>query len=59
MYLSDVYTASVNLAGISALSIPCGADSKGLPVGLQLIGPALGEDTLLRAGHSFELAHPR
>lgn len=57
MYLSDVYTASVNLAGNAAISVPCGADSKGLPVGLQLIGPPLGEETLLRAARQFELAH--
>ena len=43
MYLSDIYTVSVNLAGLPALSMPCGFDRRGLPIGAQLIGPALGE----------------
>ena len=56
MYLSDVYTASVNLVGIPGISVPCGTDSKGLPVGLQLISPAMGEEKLLRVAHRFQLA---
>jgi aspartyl-tRNA(Asn)/glutamyl-tRNA(Gln) amidotransferase subunit A len=54
MYLSDIYTVSANLAGVPGLSIPCGL-VKGLPVGLQLMGPALGEAVLLRAADAFEL----
>jgi aspartyl-tRNA(Asn)/glutamyl-tRNA(Gln) amidotransferase subunit A len=57
MYLSDVYTASVNLAGIPGISVPCGTDSKGLPVGLQMISPAMGEEKLLKAVHHFQMAH--
>jgi len=49
MYLSDVYTIPANLAGICAISLPCGFDRKGLPIGLQLMGPAFGEETLLAA----------
>lgn len=54
MYLSDVYTVSVNLAGLPGLSMPCGFDGKGLPVGAQLIGPHFGEGTLLNAAHAFQ-----
>ncbi|MBJ20510.1 MAG: Asp-tRNA(Asn)/Glu-tRNA(Gln) amidotransferase subunit GatA [bacterium] len=57
MYLSDVYTVSANLAGLPALSMPCG-QSKGMPVGLQLIGKPLDEATILRAGHAFEMRTP-
>ncbi len=53
MYLSDIYTVSANLAGIPGMSIPCGFE-RGLPVGLQLMGPALGEATLLRVADAFE-----
>ena len=53
MYLSDVYTVPVNVAGLPAISVPCGF-SGGLPVGLQLIGPPLSEQTLLRAAYSYE-----
>lgn len=55
MYLSDVYTVSVNLAGLPALSMPCGFDGKGLPIGAQLIGPHFGEGVLLNAAHAFQL----
>ena len=55
MYLSDVYTISANLAGIPALSLPCGF-SQGLPVGLQLLGPPLSEPKLLRAARMYEAA---
>ena len=54
MYLSDIYTVSVNLAGIPGLSLPCGASSDGLPIGLQLLGRAFEEQTLLRAGYVVE-----
>jgi aspartyl-tRNA(Asn)/glutamyl-tRNA(Gln) amidotransferase subunit A len=53
MYLEDVCTVPINLAGIPALSLPCGF-AGGLPVGLQLIGRPLGEETLLRAAYAFE-----
>jgi aspartyl-tRNA(Asn)/glutamyl-tRNA(Gln) amidotransferase subunit A len=53
MYLSDVYTVSANLAGLPAVSIPCGL-CEGMPVGLQLIGRPLDEETILRVGHAFE-----
>jgi aspartyl-tRNA(Asn)/glutamyl-tRNA(Gln) amidotransferase subunit A len=57
MYLSDIYTVSANLAGVPGLSIPCGM-VRDLPVGLQLMGPALGEATLLRVADAFERRTP-
>ena len=54
MYLSDIFTISVNLAGLPGMSIPCGFDASGLPIGLQLIGPPFGEEAILRAGDAFE-----
>jgi aspartyl-tRNA(Asn)/glutamyl-tRNA(Gln) amidotransferase subunit A len=56
MYLSDIFTIPVNLAGTCALSVPCGFSGQGLPIGLQLIGRPFGEDTLLHAAHAFEQA---
>lgn len=56
MYLSDIYTISVNLAGICAISLPCGFTGGGLPIGLQLIGPAFEEGRLFSAAHTFEQA---
>ncbi len=56
MYINDVFTVTVNLAGLPALSIPAGMSATGLPLGLQLIGPAFGEETVLRAGHVMEQA---
>ena len=53
MYLNDVYTVPVNIAGIPAISLPCGF-SQGLPVGLQVIGPSLSEGTILRIAHAYE-----
>ena len=55
MYLSDIYTVSVNLAGLPGISVPCGFDAKGMPIGAQLIGPALGEAKVLNAAHAFQL----
>jgi len=54
MYLSDVFTIPANLAGVPAISIPCGLDEKGLPVGLQLTAPVLGEELLLRVADALE-----
>jgi aspartyl-tRNA(Asn)/glutamyl-tRNA(Gln) amidotransferase subunit A len=54
MYLSDVFTIPSNLAGNPSISVPCGLDERGLPVGLQLIGRHLDEATVLRAAHAFE-----
>lgn len=56
MYLSDLTTIPVNLAGLPALSLPCGFDSKGLPIGLQLIGNVLRESQLLELGRVYELS---
>jgi aspartyl-tRNA(Asn)/glutamyl-tRNA(Gln) amidotransferase subunit A len=53
MYLSDVCTLPVNLAGLPGMSLPCGL-SDGLPVGLQLIGPPLGEEVLFRVADAYE-----
>jgi aspartyl-tRNA(Asn)/glutamyl-tRNA(Gln) amidotransferase subunit A len=55
MYLSDIFTIPSNLAGNPAISVPCGVDRRGLPVGLQLMGRHLDETTVLRAAHAFEL----
>jgi aspartyl-tRNA(Asn)/glutamyl-tRNA(Gln) amidotransferase subunit A len=57
MYLADVFTISVNLAGNPAISLPCGFTKSNLPIGLQLIGPRFGEEKILQAGHSYEQAH--
>jgi len=54
MYLSDIFTISVNLAGLPGMSVPCGFDANDLPIGLQLIGPPFGEEAILRAGDAFE-----
>jgi aspartyl-tRNA(Asn)/glutamyl-tRNA(Gln) amidotransferase subunit A len=54
MYVEDILTCPVNLAGVPAISVPCGLDSKGLPVGMQIIGPAFQEATILRVAHAFE-----
>lgn len=54
MYLGDIYTVSVNLAGLPAVSLPCGLDRKGLPIGLQLIGKPFGEADIIRAAYSYE-----
>jgi len=54
MYLSDICTVPVNIAGIPAISIPCGLDSNNLPIGLQIIGKAFDEETILRVAYTFE-----
>jgi len=54
MYLGDIYTISVNLAGLPAMTVPCGRDKKGLPIGLQLIGDCFKEKNLIRAGYAYE-----
>jgi len=56
MYLNDVFTVTVNLAGLPGLSVPAGLSSQGLPLGLQLIGRAFDEETLFRVGHVVEKA---
>jgi aspartyl-tRNA(Asn)/glutamyl-tRNA(Gln) amidotransferase subunit A len=56
MYLADVATIPANLAGLPALSLPCGFDSQGLPIGLQLVGRALGEEVLYQVAHAYEQA---
>ena len=54
MYLSDIYTIAVNLAGIPGISVPCGFDEKNLPIGLQILAPNFAEDKLLRIARMFE-----
>lgn len=54
MYLNDIFTISTNLAGVPALSMPCGMSASGLPVGMQLIGKAFDEATLLRVAYTYE-----
>ena len=54
MYLGDVYTISVNLAGLPGISLPCGVDKNGLPIGLQLIGDCFKENNIIRAAYTFE-----
>ena len=54
MYLGDIYTISVNLAGLPGISVPCGADSRGLPIGLQLIGDCFNEKKLIQTAYTYE-----
>ncbi len=54
MYLGDIYTVAVNLAGLPAISIPCGGDEKGLPIGLQLIGDCFCEKKLIQTAYTYE-----
>lgn len=56
MYLSDIFTIPLNLAGLPGMSLPCGFDEQGLPIGLQLIGKAFDEETLLRTAYAYEQA---
>ena len=54
MYLGDIYTISVNLAGLPGMTVPCGRDKRGLPIGLQLIGDCFKEKNIIRAGYAYE-----
>lgn len=54
MYLGDIYTISANLAGLPGISVPCGRDAKGLPIGMQLIGNCFEEDKIIRAAYTWE-----
>ena len=57
MYLSDILTIPANLAGVCGISVPCGFDGAGLPIGLQVLAPAFEESRLLRVGYAYEQAH--
>ena len=54
MYLGDIYTVSVNLAGLPGISVPCGEDKNGLPIGLQLLGQTFDEKKIIRTAYSYE-----
>ena len=54
MYLGDIFTVPANLAGLCGISVPCGTTAAGLPVGLQVLGPAFGECAVLRAAYAYE-----
>ena len=56
MYLSDIFTISINLAGLPGISLPCGFDAQGLPIGLQIVGRPFEEETVLRAAYAYEQA---
>jgi aspartyl-tRNA(Asn)/glutamyl-tRNA(Gln) amidotransferase subunit A len=56
MYLADVFTLALSLAGLPGLSLPCGFDADGLPAGLQIMGGAFDEETVLRVAHAYEQA---
>ncbi len=56
MYLADICTVSVNIAGLPGISIPCGVDSQGMPIGMQLIGNRFDEETILNAAYTYEQA---
>ena len=56
MYLADICTVPVNVAGLPGISIPCGVDSKGMPIGMQLIGKKFAEETILNAAYTYEQA---
>jgi aspartyl-tRNA(Asn)/glutamyl-tRNA(Gln) amidotransferase subunit A len=54
MYLNDIFTVPVNIAGLPAISVPAGVDSRGLPLGIQLIASSFNEEALFKAGHVIE-----
>ena len=54
MYLADICTVSINVAGVPAISVPCGVDKQGMPIGMQLIGNKFQEETILNAAYTFE-----
>jgi aspartyl-tRNA(Asn)/glutamyl-tRNA(Gln) amidotransferase subunit A len=54
MYLSDIFTISSNLAGIPAMSVPCGFTSEGLPIGMQILAKPFAEETIFRAAYTYE-----
>ncbi len=56
MYLSDVFTLAVSLAGVCGISVPCGFDASGLPIGLQIVGPAFGEERILHTAYAYQQA---
>ncbi len=56
MYLADICTVSINIAGLPGISLPCGVDSKGMPIGMQLIGNRFSEETILNAAYTYEQA---
>ena len=56
MYLGDIYTVSANLAGLPAISVPCGLDEEGMPIGLQLMGDCFNEKDVLKVAYAFEKA---
>ena len=58
MYLTDIYTVPVNIAGLTAVSLPCGLSTGGLPIGVQLIAKPLDENTMLRAAYALEQVLP-
>jgi aspartyl-tRNA(Asn)/glutamyl-tRNA(Gln) amidotransferase subunit A len=56
MYLNDIFTVTVNMAGLPGIAVPAGLDQKGLPLGLQLIGKPFDEETLFKTAHVIERA---
>jgi aspartyl-tRNA(Asn)/glutamyl-tRNA(Gln) amidotransferase subunit A len=56
MYLSDIFTISVNLAGIPAIALPCGFSKQGLPIGMQILGKPFDEAMILRVAYAYEQA---
>ena len=54
MYLADICTVSINIAGLPGISIPCGVDSEGMPIGMQIIGKKFDEETIIKAAYAYE-----
>ncbi len=59
LYLADIFTIPANLSGACGISVPCGFSEDGLPIGVQFLGPAFGEEQILKVGHAYEQAHPQ